>query len=284
MHLKTILHLNLGRLRGLYNSRNVKRFVFVFAACVYFFTSLLFILNYSEGENPYVAFTFSLINIVVFYFTLLPSIAKPTRVLNQMVVPASYIVASFLLLNFFPNLVTLFKLAFIIVSVFIYYFLLLSFNVFFVVEEKGSVIPLLRPARTTFLLIQIVAAFFFFTAIYKIILTDPFAEVTFIFQTAVVTLTAFLFSKSYWWSQNLEDEITSFVGNESLVIAFLTCFASIALSFYPTESFFRSLGISVTYYICINFFQSVVTHRFSNRLLFEYFIIGALALFFILFV
>ena len=284
MQIKSILRFNLSRLRNLYNSRNVKRFVFLTASVIYFLTSTFFILNYGEGENPYVAFTMSIVNILIFYFALIPSNANPGKVLNQMIVPASYIVASFLLLNFFPNLITLFKLAFILISVFIYYFLLLSFNVFFVVEEKGSVIPLLRPARTTFLLIQIVAAFFFFTAIYKIILTEPYAEITFIFQTAVVTFTVYLFSKSYWWSQNLEDEITSFVGNESLVIAFLTCFASIALSFYPTESFFRSLGLSVAYYICINFFQSVVTHRFSNKSLLEYFIIGALALFFILFV
>lgn len=276
--------LNLNFLKNIYSKKGTKRVVFMSACVIYFLSSTFFILNYGEGENALGAFGFSILNTFIYYLCLLPSTAKPVKLLRQMIVPASYIMASFLLLNFFPNLVTVFKLAFILCSVLIYYFLLLSFNVFFVVEEKGSVIPLLRPARTTFLLIQIVAAFFFFTAIYKIVLFDPFTEVTFLFQTFIVTVTSLFFAKSYWWSQNLEDEITSFVGNESLVIAFITGFTSIALSFYPTESFFRSLGISVVYYISINFFQSVVTHRFSNRLLFEYFVIGILALFFILFV
>lgn len=258
-----------------------KRFLYLGASLSYFSVSLYFITFVPKNLLLNYAIIFSLLITFLFYVSMVPANFSYYKVLKQLPLPLGYIVASFLLLSFFPNLIFLFKLAFVIANVFIFYFLLLSFNVLFVVEHRGSVIPLLRPARTTFLLMQIITTFFLFTAIYKIVLPDPLTEVTFLLQTLVVFLCSFTFANSYWWSQHLEKEITSFVGNESMVIAFLTSFASLALSFYPTESFFRSLGVSIVYYICINFFQNVVTHKFTPRNLIEYFVLGAVGLVFI---
>lgn len=277
---------SLNFLQNLYNNKLNKRIAFLVSSFFYLILIYYYIsIDSTEGKNLFfTAFILSTLNILIFSLTIFPATLDFKKLCLQMIVPLSYVFSSFLLLYFFPNLIFVFKLAFVLFSFFIYYFLLLSFNVFFVVSKKGGVIPLLRPARTTFLLIQLLSTFFLFTAVYKIVLPEPLTEATFLLQTVIVFFVTYSFANSYWWSQDLEDEVTSFIGNESIVVAFLCSFVSIALSFYPTESFFRSLGVSVTYYICINFFQSIVTHKFFIRQLVEYLLLGLLALFFILFV
>ena len=277
---------SLNFLQNLYNNKFNKRVAFLSSSFFYLVSIYYFILIDFENVNGllFKAVTLATANVFIFFLVIFSATLDFRKLIFQMVVPLSYVFASFLLMYFFPNLIFLFKLSFVLFSFFIYYFLLLSFNVFFVVSKKGGVIPLLRPARSVFLLIQLLSTFFLFTIIYKIVLPEPLTEATFLLQTTIVFVLTYAFANSYWWSQNLEDEVISFIGNESAVVAFLCSFVSIALSFYPTESFFRSLGVSVTYYICINFFQSIVTHKFFTRQLVEYLLLGLLALFFILFV
>jgi hypothetical protein len=251
-----------------------KRIAFIASTVIYFSLALFYILAFPTGFNLKLTFWFILISALVFLVTCLFITFSLKTIIKIAAVPVVYVTASFLVLNFFPNLNTLFKLAYVFFSTFLYYYLLLSINVFLVVHEKGSVIPLVRPAKTAFLLIEVVTLFLFFTAVYKILLVDPFTEITFVFQTLIIGVVSFLFAEQYWWSQDLENEITSFVGNESIVIAFLCIMFSISLSFYDSEAFFRSLALTTCFYISINFFQSVVTHRFKSNQFIEYFLIS----------
>jgi|GEM_PF-2872728 len=251
-----------------------KRYFFVASTVVFTTFGVIFGIVLNEYNDLRLALVFSAISILFLIMSLLSASRGLLALLKVIVVPGVYILATFLLLDYFPNLNTIFKLTFLLASGLVYYFLLLSINIFLVVHEKGSVIPLVRPAKTTFLLIEVVTLFLFFTAVYKFLLPDPFTETTLIFQTIIIAVTSYLFIEQYWWSQGLENEITSFVGNESLVVAFLCAMFSISLSFYGTEAFFRSLALTACFFVSIDFFESIVTHRFNKKQFIEYFLIS----------
>lgn len=256
-----------------------KRYLFVASTVIFTGLGLVYGVILNDRNDLSLAFAFWAVSVVFLVLSLLSASRGVLTLLKVIVVPAVYVLATFLLLNYFPNLNTIFKTAFLIGSGLTYYFLILSINIFLVVHEKGSVIPLVRPAKTTFLLIEVVTLFLFFTAVYKMLLPEPFTEVTLVLQTIIVAVTSYLFVEQYWWSQGLENEITSFVGNESLVVAFLCSMFSISLSFYDTESFFRSLALTTCFFISINFFESIVTHRFNRKQFVEYTLISIVVAF-----
>lgn len=257
-----------------------KRVKFGFITGINAILLAIYVLFFSDGFNLLIAFIFSLVSIFLFGLVLVFGITRHNFA-KSLPVPTIFIFSSFVVLHFFPNLNIYFKLAFAMFSASVYYFLLLSLNVFYVVEEKGSSIPLLRPAKTTFLLIEVTSLFLYFTVLYKFILPDPFTEVTFIVQSGIVLAVSFLFAMEYWWSQNMEQEITSFVGNESLTIAFIVCAVSLSLSFMSTEAFFRAMALIVTYYVCLSFFQSVVTHKLQKGQYLEYVFLALIVVLFL---
>lgn len=256
-----------------------KKYYFYFFTLYFFLivNSYLFFASF-EREIPYLALfitsTFLSVPIISFFYTQasIKTFFKPVPVL------LSHILSTLLILSYFPNLVLFFREGYIVFATVIFYFLLLSSNIFLVVSERGSVIPLLRPAKVTFLQLQIIIAFLLFTSIFKGNLIGPYVEATFLVQTAVIFTVCYAFSWVYWWSQQMEKEISSFTGNESLIIAFTVSFFSLSISFFEMETYFRSLLITAAFYICINFFQSVVNHKYSNKNLLEYALVGILVL------
>lgn len=259
-------------------SKLSKKVYFYFFSLFYFFLLNIFSLFVPQNVfTPLVALAFSLI--VLFPFLIfLYFIANYKNFIKPTPVIFAHVLSSFLILTYFPNLIVIFKEGYIIFSTLIFYFLSLSFNVFFVVNQRGSTIPLLRPAKVTFLQLQIIIAFLLFTTIFKTNLQSSIVEFTFIFQSAVIFIVCFTFSSVYWWSQQMEKEITSFVGNESLIIAFLVSAFSISISFFEMESFFRALLITAVFYICITYFQNIVTHRYTNKSLIEYAVVMGIVL------
>lgn|SRR3989344_1543104 len=258
-----------------------KRVKFLVSALSHFVFLSVFILFWGEGGNFKTAGVLCLFSSLLFVYPILFGL-KIGSFIRSLSVPLIFIFSSFYVLNYFPNLNVFFKLAFGVFSSFVYYFLLLSYNVFFVVEEKGSSIPLLRPARTAFLLIEIVALFLFLTSLYKFVLPEPLTEGTFLFQAVIIGFVTYYFVEQYWFSQNLEQEVISFVGNESLTISFMITISAISLSFFSTESFFRALALSTVFYVSITFFQSVVTHKLNRLQYIEYIVIFLIVICFLL--
>ncbi|HHH14110.1 MAG TPA: hypothetical protein ENJ78_00185 [candidate division WWE3 bacterium] len=258
-----------------------KRILFLLTSLTFFSIGFFLILVKGEGTT----ITYNLLVSLLPLFMLLLSLSFGIRKQNLfkiVLMPSLLVISSYLLLSFFPNLNTFFKFSFIVFTSLVLYFMLLSLNVFLVVEEKGSTIPLIRPARTTFLLLEIYTFFLFVTSLYKVLLPDPLTEATFLFQFTLVFLITYFFAQAYWWSQNLESDISSFVGNESLTVAFFVLVIAISLSFFSTESFFRALSLVATYYVSINFIESVVTHKFIKSQYWEYFLITLLIILFLI--
>ncbi|MBP7859941.1 hypothetical protein KA001_03225 [Patescibacteria group bacterium] len=255
-----------------------KKLYFYLFSLYYFILLNIFI--FFVPQNAYtaiIALGFTLLVVLPYLFVLF-SISSSKTFLKPLPVISAHVLSSFLILTYFPNLVVFFKEGYIIFSTIIFYFLSLSFNIFFVVSQKGSSIPLLRPAKVTFLQLQIIIAFLLFTAIFKTSLHSSVVEFTFLIQSIVIFAVCFTFSSVYWWSQQMEKEITSFIGNESLIIAFLVSAFAVSISFFEMESFFRALLITAVFYICINYFQSIVSHKFTNKSLIEYAVVAAIVL------
>ena len=232
MHIK-----NISEFISSFYSLVSKRILFLFSSLTFFAIGFLFILLKGEGASLRYTLFLSLIPILTLFISLGFGISKQ-NLFKVLLMPILMLISSYLLLSFFPNLNTLFKLSFIIFTSLVLYFTLLSLNVFLVVEERGSTIPLIRPAKTTFLLLEIYTLFLFITSLYKILLPDPFTEITFLLQIILVFVVVYFFAQAYWWSQNLENDISSFVGNESLTIGFFVSVIAISLSFFFYREFF----------------------------------------------
>lgn len=251
-----------------------KRYKFLFSTFIFLILQLVFILFYSDFDAikqgiSGVLILFFIISVTVFLYPIVFQLTL-SNLPKISFVPFGYVISSFLLLTFFPNLNILFKFSFSVFSALVFYYLVLATNIFLVVEEKGRTIPLVRPARTVFLFIEIVTIFFVLTATFKNLLPSGIVEFTFIAQAFVVFIISYFFALQYWWSQNLEQELNSLVGNESFVVAIIMSITALSLSFFALESFFKALALTTVYYVCISFFEAVVLHKLNKSLYTEF--------------
>lgn len=263
-----------------------KRYKFLAVSATFFVLLVSFVITYSDYDVVQEGIVtelllFSLISLVLFIYPIVRQV-RLDNLSRFTPVPLGYIFSSFLLLAYFPNLNILFKLSFALFSTFVFYYLVLATNIFLVVEEKGRTIPLVRAAKTVFLFIEIITLFFVYTTIYKTLLPGGLLEFSFLVQAFVVFIVSYLFAVQYWWSQNLEKEITSFVGNESLVIALLGSILAVSTSFFPLESFFKALVLSTFYYVIITFFQAVIMHKLEKSIYTEFLLITLVIICFVL--
>lgn len=263
-----------------------KRYKFLAVSAAFFVLLVSFVITYSDYDVVQEGIVtelllFSLISLVLFIYPIVRQV-RLDNLSRFTPVPLGYIFSSFLLLAYFPNLNILFKLSFALFSTFVFYYLVLATNIFLVVEEKGRTIPLVRAAKTVFLFIEIITLFFVYTTIYKTLLPGGLLEFSFLVQAFVVFIVSYLFAVQYWWSQNLEKEITSFVGNESLVIALLGGILAVSTSFFPLESFFKALVLSTFYYVSITFFQAVIMHKLEKSIYTEFLLITLVIICFVL--
>lgn len=158
----------------------------------------------------------------------------------------------------------------------LFYLLLLSTNIFLVVTEKGSSIPLLRPAKTVNFLITVVATFIFYTLIYKI-------PLPFYLQAILGFLATLIVTGQYWWGQQLEKAVKGSYGSETLLIGLIVLEAALALSFIYLDAYFRSLVLTTTFYTALGIFQAIVEHQQLKRVVGEHILVAlAVALLLIL--
>lgn len=263
-----------------------KRYKFLAVSSGFFILLVFFIISYSDydivREGIVAELTlYSLFSLILFIYPIVRQV-RVNNLIRFTPVPVGYLFSSYLLLAYFPNLNIFFKFSFALFSAFVFYYLVLATNIFLVVEEKGRTIPLVRAAKTVFLFIEVITLFFVFTTIYKTLLPGALMEITFMWQSFMIFILVYLFAGQYWWSQNLEKEITSFVGNESLVIALLGSVLSLSLSFFPLESFFKALILATFYYVSVTFFQAVIMHRLEKSIYTEFLLITLVIISFVL--
>lgn len=165
----------------------------------------------------------------------------------------------------FPNFSGYFKTAIYGVYFLTNYTLLLSLNIFNVASEKP--IPLLRAAYTSSFLITTFTAFPILTLMYKWSLGITV-------EIIVVFILTFLLSFQSLWSVFLPKNIVGTSFRASLFMSWLMAETALVFSFFPMESFFRSLLLSTFFYIYLGFSHQYLKKALNVKSVFEYVFVG----------
>ena len=165
----------------------------------------------------------------------------------------------------FPNFSSFFKTIFYGVYFILYYILLLSLNIFNVAGEKP--IPLLRAAYTSSFLVTTFTAFPIFTLIYK-------WSTGIVFETLLVFVFSLLLSFQSLWSAFLPKNNAIPAFRTSLIVSIIMVQTALVFSFYPMESFFRSLLLSTFFYIYLGFSHQYLKRTLNSKSVFEYAFVG----------
>lgn len=165
----------------------------------------------------------------------------------------------------FPNFSGFFKTALYGVYFLVYYLLLLSLNIFNVAGEKP--IPLLRAAYTSSFLITTFTAFPIFTLLYK-------GSVGILLELPLVFILTFLLCFQSLWSAFLPKNNTDLSAKVSLIVSAVMTQTALVFSFFPMESFFRSLLLSTFFYIYLGFTHQYLKKTLGVKSVFEYGLVG----------
>lgn len=165
----------------------------------------------------------------------------------------------------FPNFSSFFKIIFYGIYFVLNYILLLSLNIFNIAGEKP--IPLLRAAYTSSFLITTFAAFPIFTLIYKGAL-GIIIEIIMVFG-----LSLFLSFQSLWSAFLPKNNVRASL-KTTLIVSSLMTQTALVFSFYPMESFFRSLLLSTFFYIYLGFSHQYLKRTLNYKSIFEYAFVG----------
>ncbi len=226
---------------------------------------------FSQYGN-YVAFSFAALGLIFVVVTLWFDLKGP-EFITLLTLPFLLCLGMAELLIKFPNFSSFFKILFYGTFFIFYYSLLLAINVFNVAREKT--IPLLRVAYTVTFLITVFASLLIFTVIYKVFFNLP-AEVFFVF------LTSFFLSFQSLWTIFLPSRNDRAVIKASLVLALLMLETATVFSFFPAESFFRSLTLATFFYIYLGFTHQYLRRTLNIRSLIEYGLVGFIIVSFVI--
>ena len=177
----------------------------------------------------------------------------------SLIMPFFLLLALFFISYFFQSLSLSFNVLFSVVATIIYYFTLLSINVFLVAEDRQNGIPLLRPAGTYAFLIVQFALFLLVALLYKI-------PVPILGATPMAFFIVYFLGLSYFWSQG---EIALGRGL-AITVAILSSQFFYALSFFPMEDLFRSLIVNAGFYVLVNTLYSLEKNTFRTKQIVEY--------------
>lgn len=165
----------------------------------------------------------------------------------------------------FPNFSRFFTTIFLAVYFLVFYVLLLSLNIFNVASEKT--IPLLRAAYTTSFLVTTFTIFPIFTLIYKL-------RLNLFWESLLVLIVVALLSFQSLWTVFLPKNVIKTSLTTSLIISFLMVQTSLVFSFFPLESFFRSLLLSTFFYIYLGFTHQFLRKTLKIKTIIEYTVVG----------
>ncbi len=194
--------------------------------------------------------------------------------------PIHLAVGYYLTFYYFPNLGPLVKVLAYMSFGLISYVVLLVNNIFVVILEKGSLIPLYTAAVAWVQILIIIISIPYISGVYKI-------PVNFLVQNCIVLVSALMFNFYMIWVTFLDHDIkrTPLVerGYLAVLLSFLVFVFGLGVSFIPTESFLRALFVSTVIMFGLGYVQAHYKNRINLRLLLEYGIISLIFLFLLIF-
>ena len=226
-----------------------------------FFISLLFATVFPADRNIFQLLFLSIITLALAF-----RVFGAKLIFLGVLTPLVYLVSTYFVFIKFPLINVSFKLVLCAVFSVFYYYLLLSVNAVLVSAMESKSFPLLRVGKTVIYITTLFAAFLAYTIIYKF-------EYIFIFYFLAVFAVTFLLSVEYFWSQRVgegDSKISKPSFFESLIISVFVSEVALALSFFPTESFFRALFASASFYALLGLSESIISHRINKRMYVEY--------------
>ena len=232
--------------------------------------ALLFTVSYTQGFARFASTI--LVFTVVFvgtYITQIPNINK-SNFIPVLLLPLHLVGGALLSLQYFPNLGFLVKILAIVLVGALLYILSLVNNIFFVTSESEKAIPLFRVAVTWNNILLIITAIPFFAGIFKV-------DVNSFIQNLIVSISSFLFTIYLIKIEEAKDDTRQIGVGEKLVLSFRVMFIvfalSMAVSFFPTESFLRSLFVSSVLMGALDYTQSHCRNSLNKKHIIEYFLI-----------
>lgn len=248
----------------------------------------LFLFSYSEGflrqiGAVMVLLTATLGTVLVQYTSVTSEHALGyfirKTLFNTLILPVPLVLGALMSLHFFPNLGLFTKVITIGVVGGLMYALSLVTNIFLVVYERKEAFPLYRVAVTWSQILLIVVSIPFFSGIFKLPINS-------IFQSLLVALASGFFAKFLMWVQEMDTDVPDIDREEEIVnsglVAFVVFAFSISTSFFPTESFLRSLLVSSVLMSSLGYLLAHYKNAVTRRLIAEYYFITAVFLFFVL--
>lgn len=230
-----------------------------------FLTFFLTLLPVGQNYSSYAVFAFALLGLVITLIMLWFDL-KGLEFITLLTLPTLFCLSMAALLINFPNFSVFFKIIFYAVFFIFYYSLLLSLNVFNVVREK--MIPLLRAAYTVSFLITVFSSLPIFTMVYKVFLSLTW-------ELGLVFLVCFLLDFQSLWTVFLPTRNDRTVLKSSLALSLLMTETALVFSFFPLESFFRSLTLATFFYIYLSFTHQYLRKSLNIKSLVEYGLVGS---------
>lgn len=201
---------------------------------------------------------------------------KVSYLLFSHLLPAHLIIGFVLSVYYFPNLaLPILLLGYLAFGVLNYIVFLVN-NIFLVIKEKGSLIPLYSVAITWVQILIIVIAIPFYSGVYKL-------PLNILVQGLLVLVSSSLFYAYTIWGMMFDPDIKKTDIKEKIVIiiyfAFITYITGLAVSFIPTETFLKAMFIVMVNMFSIAYIYAHYKNRITTRLLLEY---GVICLIFFL--
>ena len=200
------------------------------------------------------------------YFIHVPNISK-NNYFYVVLIPVEVIVSSALTFTFFPNLGVPIKLLALTNIFALSYAVSLVNNIFLVIYERDQTFPLYRAAVTWSQIILVVVSIPLFAGIYKTS-WNP------LLQNSVSGISAFLFCIYTYWVLGFDKDYPAKRVGERLLLScyalFAVAFFGLSLSFFPSETFIRSLFVSSILMSALGYIQSHYKNQLDSRIVLEY--------------
>lgn len=236
------------------------KFLF-FSLLLTLFLTLAPVLN---SYGVYLIIAFSLLSLLVSLICLWWPL-QGLQFITLLTLPTLFGLGMISLLFSFPNFSFYFRLVFYAIFFVFFYSLLLALNVFNIASERP--IPLLRAAYTVSFIITIFSSLPLFTILYK-----SYAGLT--LEVLFVFLISFLLSFQSLWTVFLPQGNDASALRSSLLVSFLMGETALVFSFFPLESFFRSLTLATLFYIFLGFAHQHLQRRLTAKSVVEYGLVG----------
>lgn len=189
----------------------------------------------------------------------------------SMILPGHLIVGFLFMFFYFPTLGPIIELIAFFSLATLFYIIFLVNNVFLVVEEKGSVIPLYDAAVTWVQILIIVVSIPYISGVYKI-------PIDLLVQNTIMSFSILLFCFYMIWVMSLDSDVKRTGKSEKVFLAwfltFITFSAGVSVSLIPTESFLRALFIASLLMFDLAYIFAHYKNKLNLRMILEYGVIS----------